>query len=93
MEEDQKKQTCEPKPGENLKQMFIAFGDAFSEVFNDPELKAKAKEFGEAATASAQQLGRRFKDDDVKERFHKAGEAAETFGKSVAEYFKSDKQK
>lgn len=91
--EENNKHTCEPRPGESLKQMFIAFGDAFSEVFNDPELKAKAKEFGEAATESAQQLGRRFKDDDVKERFRKAGEAAETFGKSVAEYFKSDKPK
>ena len=93
MEEDQNKQTCEPKPGESLKQMFIAFGDAFSEIFNDPELKAKAKAFGDAATESAQHMGRRFKDDDVKERFRKAGEAAETFGKSVAEYFKSDKEK
>jgi len=82
----------EPKPGESLRQMFVAFGDAFSEVFNDPELKAKAKELGDAASQSASRLGSRFKDDDVKERFRQAGEAAEVFGKSVAEYFKSDRK-
>lgn len=90
--EDEKKQTREPNPGENLRQMFVALGDAFSEVFNDPELKAKAKEFGEAATESATRLGHRFKDDDVQQRFRQAGEAAELFGRSVAEYFKSDRK-
>jgi len=82
----------EPKPGESLRQMFIALGDAFSEVFNDPELKAKAKELGDAASQSASRLGSRFKDDDVKQRFRQAGDAAETFGKSVADYFKSDRK-
>ncbi len=91
--DEKSKRTCDPRPGESLRQMFVAFGDAFSEVFNDPELKAKAKEFGEAAADSATQLGRRFKDDDVKDRFRRAGEAAETFGKSVADYFKADKEK
>ncbi len=91
--DEQNGRRCEPNPGDSLRQMFVAFGDAFSEVFNDPELKAKAKEFGEAATDSALQLGRRFKDDDVKQRFRQAGDAAETFGRSVAEYFKSDKEK
>jgi [ribosomal protein S5]-alanine N-acetyltransferase len=90
METDEKTQSGEPNPGESLRQMFVAFGDAFAEVFNDPELKAKAKEFGDAATVSAMHLGRRFKDDDVKARFTQAGEAAERFGRSVAEYFKTD---
>jgi ribosomal-protein-alanine N-acetyltransferase len=89
---EEKKRSDEPKPGESLRQMFVAFGDAFAEVLNDPELKARAKDFGEAATDSALQLGRRFKDDDVKERFRQAGEAAEEFGRSVAEYFKSERK-
>lgn len=91
MADETKKEAHEPNPGESLRQMFAAFGDAFGEVFNDPELKAKAKEFGDAATMSAMHLGRRFKDEEVKERFKKAGEAAEVFGRSVAEYFKSDR--
>jgi len=92
MEKDEKKQSAEPNPGESLRQMFVALGDAFAEVFNDPELKAKAKEFGDAATVSAAHLGRRFKDDEVRARFRKAGEAAEDFGRGVADYFKSDRK-
>ncbi len=78
-------------PGESLRQVFAALGEAFSEVFNDPELKAKAREFGDAATDSALQLGRRFKDEEVRERFRKAGEAAEEFGHSVANSLRSDR--
>lgn len=85
------RQEKEGSPGENLRQLFAALGDAFGEVFNDPELKSRAKDFGDAAADSAQQLGRRFKDEEVKERFRKAGEAAEEFGRSIAEYFKSDR--
>ena len=88
---EEEKNAGEAGPSESLRQMFAAFGDAFSEVFNDPELKARAREFGDAATMSAMHLGRRFKDEEVKERFKKAGEAAEVFGRSVAEYFKSDR--
>ncbi len=70
--------------------MFTAFGQAISEVFNDPELKAKAREFGDAAAESAQALGRRFKDEEVRDRFRQAGEAAEQFGHSVAAYFQKE---
>ena len=90
--EEETRQSGEPNPAEHLKQMFVALGDAFAEVFNDPELKAKAREFGEAATESATQLGRRFKDEDVKNRFRQAGEAAEVFGRSLSEYFRSDRR-
>jgi hypothetical protein len=91
--DEQKKQDFESKPADSLRQMFIAFGEAFGEVLNDPELKAKAKEMGDAATYSAARLARRLKDEEVKDRFRKAGDAAEVFGRSVADYFKSDKDK
>ena len=77
--------------GESLGQMFEAFGQAISEIFNDPELKAKAREFGDAAAQSASTLGHRFEDEDVKEKFRQAGTAAEDFGKTISEYFKSDR--
>lgn len=88
---EQKKHTSEPRPADSLRQMFIAFGEAFGEVLNDPELKAKAKDMGDAATYSAVRLARRLQDEEVKERFRKAGDAAEVFGRSVADYFRSDK--
>ena len=89
--EDEKPQESEPGAGESLGQMLAAFGQAISEIFNDPELKAKAKEFGDAATESAATLGRRFEDDDVKEKFRQAGAAAEDFGRTLSDHFKSER--
>jgi len=79
----------EPRASDSLGQMFAAFGQAIGEIFNDPEVKAKAKELGDAATASVDTLGQRLKDEDVREKLRQAGEAAEQFGHSVAEYFRS----
>jgi hypothetical protein len=73
--------------------MFRAFGQAVSEIFNDPELKEKAKEFTESAAESAKTFGSRFKDEDVKDKFRDVGKAAEDFGKSIADHFKKDKEK
>ncbi len=38
----------------NFGEMFEAFGKAISEIFNDPELREKAKEFGKNAAESAE---------------------------------------
>jgi len=87
--EDENKQQADRSAGDNLEQMFTAFGQAIGEIFNDPELKAKAKELGDAATVSMDALERRFKDEEVREKFRQAGDAAEAFGRSVSDYFKS----
>lgn len=79
-------------PGKDFRTMFEAFGKAMSEVFNDPELKEKAKEMGESISKSAETFANRFKDEDVKKKFGEAGEAAKEFGKSMADYFQSDKK-
>ena len=71
--------------------MFKTFGEAISEVFNDPELKEEAKEFGKSAAKSAEALGNRFKDEDVKAKFRDVGKAAQDFGKSVSDSFKASK--
>ena len=86
---DEKPRESERGAGESLGQMLTAFGQAISEIFNDPELKAKAKEFGDAATESAATLGRRFEDDDVKEKLRQAGAATEDFGRTLSDHFKS----
>jgi len=78
---------------ENFGEMFKAFGDAISEIFDDPKLKEKAKEFAESATESAKIFGSRFKDEDVKAKFRDVGGVAQDFGKSVADCFKADKNK
>ena len=77
--------------GEAFAEMFRAFGNAVSEIFDDPELKEKAKEFGRSAVKSAETFGSRFKDDDVRARFREVGKAAQDFGKAVADHFRADK--
>jgi hypothetical protein len=72
--------------------MLRAFGQAIGEVFDDPELKRKAKEFADSAASSAKTLTNRFKDEDVKAKFRDVGKAAEEFGRSVADYFKKEKK-
>lgn len=71
--------------------MFEAFGDAISQIFKDPELKEKAKEFGRSAVESAETFGNRFKDEDVKEKLRDVGKAAQDFGKSISDCFKAKK--
>ena len=76
---------------ENFGEMFRAFGDAMSEIFEDPKLREKAKEFAESAVTSAKVFGSRFKDEEVRAKFRDVGKAAQEFGESVADCFKSDK--
>lgn len=80
-------------PGESFADMFKEFGNAISEIFNDPKLKEKAKEFGESASASAKVFASRFKDEEVKKKFKDVGKAAKNFGEGMADYFKDDKEK
>ena len=79
-------------PGENLGELVKEFGDAVSKIFDDPELKKKAKEFGDSAVKSAKLFGKKFKDEEVKNKFKDVGNAAKDFSTSVSDYFKEDGQ-
>ena len=79
-------------PSDAFGSMIREFGDAVAEIFNDPRLKEKAKEFGDSATASAKAFAERFKDEEVKDRFRSVGDTAKDFGQSVADYFRDDKE-
>ena len=65
---------------ESFAEIFKAFGDAISEIFDDPDLKEKAKEFGKSAAKSAEALGNRFQNEDVRAKFRDVGKAAQDFG-------------
>lgn len=80
-------------PVENFGDMVKEFGEVVSKIFNDPELKKKAREFAKSAEDSAKSFGKRFKDEGVKEKFKDFKEAAHNFGDSVSDYFKDDKEK
>ena len=57
----QEQDTGKKTSAESFADMFRAFGQAVSEIFNDPELKEKAKEFAESAAEAAKTFGSRFK--------------------------------
>jgi hypothetical protein len=80
-------------PSESFAKMMKEFGNAMAEIFNDPQLKEKAKEFGESAAASARAFADRFKDEEVKSKFKDLGKAAKSFSESMADYFKDNKEK
>lgn len=75
-------------PADSFGELVKEFGDAVGKIFDDPELKQKAREFSESASKSAKQFGSRFKDEEVKEKFRGVGQAAREFGNSVSEYFR-----
>jgi len=75
-------------PAESFSELIKDFGDAVGKIFDDPELKKKAKEFGDSAVKSAKHFGSRFKDEEVRGKFRGVGQAARDFGNSVSEYFK-----
>lgn len=63
----QERDSTKKSAAESFGDMLTAFGQAISEIFNDPELKEKAKDFGNAAAESAKALGKRFKDQEVQD--------------------------
>jgi ribosomal-protein-alanine N-acetyltransferase len=75
----QKGKSDKKTAADNFAEMFRAFGQAIGEVFDDPDLKKKAKEFADSATDSAKTLADRFKDEDVRAKFRDVGRAAEEF--------------
>lgn len=64
----------------DLHAMFTELGGALAEVFGDPQLKAKAKELGKSAEASAKVFASRFHDPKVQARFKQAGKTAKVVG-------------
>lgn len=80
-------------PADSFGELLKEFGDAVGKIFDDPDLKKKAKDFGDSAIRSAKHFGGRFKDDEVKAKFKDVGIAAKDFGNSVSDYFKDDKEK
>lgn len=77
---------------DNFLAIFKEFGDALAEMFDDPELKKKAREFGQSAVDSFKTFGDRFKDEEVRKRFRNVGEAAQRLGQNMADFFKVEKK-
>ena len=86
-------ETGKKKPVEQFGEMIKSFGDAISQIFNDPELKEKAKTFEESIVESAKILASNVKDDETKAKFREVGKEAEKLGKSIQDYFREKRHK
>jgi ribosomal-protein-alanine N-acetyltransferase len=89
---EKEKNRTDKTPAQNFGDMLEAFGNAISQIFDDPELKQKGKEFGQSTRKAAETFGKRFKDEEVKARFNDVGNAAEEFGRSVAALFRENRE-
>ena len=79
---------------EKLGQVVKSFGEAVAEVFNDPELRKKAKEFSQSIVeAAAKVVDSRVEDAAVKAKFRDVGKAAQSLGKTITENFKATEDK
>ena len=84
-----KKATLDRKmAAEKLGKVIKTFGDAVSEILDDPELREKAKEFSlSVVDAAAKVVNSRVKDNEVRAKFRDVGQAAQNLGKSITEHF------
>ena len=74
---------------EKFGKMMKTFGDTLGEIFDDPDLRKKAKEFAQSAVdAAAKVADSKIKKDEVKARFRTVGKAAQDLGKSLEDNFK-----
>jgi len=86
-----KKKYDTKKAAEDLGKFIKSFGDAVSEIFDDPELRKKAKEFSQSVLDSAAKvIDNRIKDTQIKARVRDVGKAAQTFGRTITENLKTE---
>jgi ribosomal-protein-alanine N-acetyltransferase len=79
--------------GERFTELIKKFGDSVAEVFDDPDVRKKAREFSETIIDStAKVVNSRIKDDEVRTKFHDVGKAAQALGKSLATHLTSTEQ-
>ena len=80
------------KDAESLGKMVKSFGEAISEIFEDPELRKKAKDFSQSIIDSAAKVVEsKVRNEAAKRKFRDAGRAAQSLGKTLVAHFDSEK--
>ncbi len=88
-----KSKNSREEAAEKFGQVVKSFGDAVAEIFNDPELRKKAKEFSQSVVeAAAKVVDSRIEDAAVKAKFRDVGKAAQSLGKTITDSFKTTEQ-
>ncbi len=80
------------KDAENLGKMIRSFGNTIAEIFEDPEIREKAKEFSQSVIDSAAKVVEsKLRSQQSKAKFRDAGKAAQSLGKTLVEHFDTEK--
>jgi len=76
------------KDAESLGKMVKSFGETISEIFEDPEVRKKAKDFSQSVIdAAAKVVESKVRKAEAKKKFRDAGRAAQSLGKTLVEHF------
>ena len=75
---------------ETLGEMLRKFGTTIGEIFDDPAVKEKGKEFAASVVdAAANVIQGKVKEAEARAKFRSVGKAAETLGSSVKKHFEA----
>ena len=75
---------------ETLAESLRVFGNTLGEIFNDPDVKEKARIFASSVVdAAAKVVEEKVKSEETKAKFRDAGKAATTLGDSIKSHFKT----
>jgi ribosomal-protein-alanine N-acetyltransferase len=76
------------KDAESLGKMIRSFGETISEIFEDPEVRQKAKAFSQSVIDSAAKVVEsKVRKEEAKKKFRDAGRAAQSLGKTLVQHF------
>lgn len=76
------------KISENARKMFRTFADNVGEIFDDPDVKAKAKALAESVVDAAAKLGQsKVSSEEMRAKYRNVGKAAQTLGSSLEKHF------
>ena len=79
------------KDAETLGKMIRSFGNTIAEIFEDPEIREKAKEFSQSVMDSAAKVVEgKLKTAATKKKLRDAGRAAQSLGKTLVEHFETE---
>jgi len=80
------------KDAEDLGKMIRSFGNTIAEIFEDPEIRQKAKDFSQSVIDSAAKVvEKKIRSSQAKAKFRDAGRAAQSLGKTLVEHFDTEK--
>jgi len=80
------------KDAEDLGKMIRSFGNTIAEIFEDPEIREKAKDLSQSIIDSAARVVEsKIRNQQSKAKFRDAGRAAQSLGKTLVEHFDTEK--